>query len=155
MLGAARAHLANRALGCQRRRARGHGQGHGATADRPRSWCTSHHRARPALGTSFVAPRSDLEGAVAKIWENVLGIERIGVHDDFFELGGNSLLAVEMLSTLEVEVGTELPVKRCLECNTIAEVSEEIERTLSGLGARADDLASMLTPGASRAARLT
>ncbi|MCB1035725.1 MAG: SDR family oxidoreductase, partial [Acidobacteria bacterium] len=47
---------------------------------------------RPELQTPYVAPRTELEEALAEMWQELLGIDRVGVHDDFFELGGHSLL---------------------------------------------------------------
>ena len=51
---------------------------------------------RPELGQLYVAPRSDLESAIVKVWQEVLGIEKVGVHDNFFDLGGHSLLMVQV-----------------------------------------------------------
>ena len=51
---------------------------------------------RPELGQLYVAPRSDLESAIVKVWQQVLGIEKVGVHDNFFDLGGHSLLMVQV-----------------------------------------------------------
>ncbi|HEU4508572.1 MAG TPA: amino acid adenylation domain-containing protein [Pyrinomonadaceae bacterium] len=51
---------------------------------------------RPELGQVYVAPRSDLESAIAKVWQEVLGIEKVGVYDNFFDLGGHSLLMVQV-----------------------------------------------------------
>ena len=51
---------------------------------------------RPELGQLYVAPRSDLESAIVKVWQEVLGIEKVGVYDNFFDLGGHSLLMVQV-----------------------------------------------------------
>ncbi len=51
---------------------------------------------RPELGHQYVAPRSDLESAIVKVWREVLGIEKVGVYDNFFDLGGHSLLMVQV-----------------------------------------------------------
>jgi amino acid adenylation domain-containing protein len=51
---------------------------------------------RPELGHLYVAPRSDLESAIVKVWQEVLGIEKVGVYDNFFDLGGHSLLMVQV-----------------------------------------------------------
>lgn len=56
---------------------------------------------RPPLRASYVAPRSDLEAAVAEVWGDFLGIDRVGVDDPFFDLGGNSLVGVAMVTAIE------------------------------------------------------
>ncbi|MHC5731882.1 MAG: phosphopantetheine-binding protein, partial [Nostoc sp.] len=55
---------------------------------------------RPNLGNDYVAPRTPVEQSVANIWQQLLGIERLGIHDNFFELGGHSLLATQVISQL-------------------------------------------------------
>ena len=54
---------------------------------------------RPAVGTPFVAPETDVERRLAEIWQEVLGLERVGVHDDFFELGGESMRCIQIAAT--------------------------------------------------------
>ncbi|WP_235949636.1 non-ribosomal peptide synthetase, partial [Paenibacillus glycinis] len=61
-----------------------------------------------ATGVAYVAPRSELEQAVASIWQDVLGVAQVGVHDNFFELGGHSLRAMTLLSRLHRELGVAL-----------------------------------------------
>ncbi len=56
----------------------------------------------------FVAPRSEFEIAIADVWRDVLGIERIGIHDNFFDIGGHSLLAVRVISKLDKRIGVRL-----------------------------------------------
>jgi amino acid adenylation domain-containing protein len=63
---------------------------------------------RPPLTTPYLAPRNSVEERLASIWENVLGVDRVGVTDNFFELGGDSLLALQM--TVEVEKALDMPV---------------------------------------------
>ncbi|WP_145052127.1 non-ribosomal peptide synthetase [Paenibacillus xylanexedens] len=55
----------------------------------------------------YVAPQSPLEQVIAEIWTEVLGVSRVGIHDDFFALGGHSLLAVQMISRLNARQGTD------------------------------------------------
>ncbi|MEK8018124.1 MAG: SDR family NAD(P)-dependent oxidoreductase, partial [Candidatus Parabeggiatoa sp.] len=55
---------------------------------------------RPQLSYAYEAPRTQLEQTLANLWQNVLGIEQIGIHDDFFELGGDSLIAVQLIAKL-------------------------------------------------------
>jgi hypothetical protein len=58
----------------------------------------------------YEAPEDDIEVALARIWEELLGVEKIGRNDHFFELGGHSLLAVRVLSRVSQEIGVSVPV---------------------------------------------
>ena len=85
---------------------------------------------RPDLQEAFVAPRSQSEELVAGIWSNVLGLERIGVHDSFFELGGHSLLATRVVSRLQQEFDVDLKLMDFFIMPTIAELTKVIEGLL-------------------------
>jgi malonyl CoA-acyl carrier protein transacylase len=63
---------------------------------------------RPPLRTEYAAPRSDLETDIAGVWGEFLGIDAVGVHDPFFDLGGNSLVGMAMVAALEKRLG--LPI---------------------------------------------
>jgi acyl transferase domain-containing protein len=76
--------------------------------------------ARPALATAYAPPTNALERTVAQIWQSLLGIERIGIHDDFLELGGNSLLATQLFSRLRKAFQVELPLQNMLQMRTVA-----------------------------------
>jgi amino acid adenylation domain-containing protein len=78
-----------------------------------------------------VAPRNDLEAAVALIWAQVLGLERVGVEDNFFALGGHSMLMVLLLVRIQERFGSDADVGRILSCTTVAEQA----RVLSDSGA--------------------
>lgn len=56
----------------------------------------------------FIAPRTDTEQAIAEVWRDVLGIERIGIHDNFFDIGGHSLLAVRVITRIDKRLGVRL-----------------------------------------------
>jgi amino acid adenylation domain-containing protein len=78
----------------------------------------------PELGRAegeegYVAPRNPVEEAVAAIWVSVLGIERVGVHDSFFEVGGHSLAATQVVSRVREALRVELPLRRLFETPTI------------------------------------
>ncbi|UFR00355.1 amino acid adenylation domain-containing protein [Streptomyces sp. Go40/10] len=83
---------------------------------------------RPTLATGFVAPRTATERAVARVWCEVLGVDRIGVHDDFFALGGHSLLAVQLVGRLRALPGGELSVGALLRAPTVAAVADLLDR---------------------------
>ncbi len=79
---------------------------------------------RPNLITAYAPPRNELEKTVTKIWQDLLGIKQVGIHDNFFEIGGNSLLAVQAISRLREAFQVELPLRKLLfEAPTIAELS--------------------------------
>ncbi|TDP89069.1 type I polyketide synthase [Labedaea rhizosphaerae] len=76
----------------------------------------------------FVAPRTELEVEIARQWAEVLGVERIGVHDDFFGLGGNSLVAIQLMAQVRKATGVRLAMKTLFESSTVAALAERIEQ---------------------------
>jgi phthiocerol/phenolphthiocerol synthesis type-I polyketide synthase E len=83
--------------------------------------------ARPALSTPYVAPQTGQERAIATVWEEVLGCAPIGLHDSFFELGGDSLTAVRLAQKLRDGLGLQIQLRRMVEDPTIAGIIESIE----------------------------
>ena len=81
---------------------------------------------RSELERDFVAPRTPVEEILAKIWSEVLGLERVGIHTDFFELGGRSLLATQVISRVREVFHVELPLRTIFETPTIASIAELI-----------------------------
>ncbi len=77
---------------------------------------------------SFVAPRTPLEDGVARIWAQVLGLEQISIHDDFFALGGDSLLGMQVLSRLQTLLDITVPLRRFFEASTVAQLAEAISQ---------------------------
>jgi acyl transferase domain-containing protein len=75
---------------------------------------------RPALLTAYVEPRDDTERALAALWQDLLGIDRVGVHDSFFELGGHSLLGLQLLTRLRAAYEVDLPVGTFFDALTVA-----------------------------------
>jgi amino acid adenylation domain-containing protein len=76
--------------------------------------------ARPALRTPYVEPATELERAVAGLWERLLGIGGIGVHDNFFELGGHSLLGTALVNLAREVLGVDLPLQALFQTPTVA-----------------------------------
>jgi amino acid adenylation domain-containing protein len=69
----------------------------------------------------YVAPRTDLEMTLAEIWQDVLGLEKVGITDNFFELGGYSLNAVQIMTKIENKTGKKLPLAIFFKYPTIAQ----------------------------------
>src|SRR5262249_32000259 len=81
-----------------------------------------------AVNTEYVGPRNELEQKLVAIWEELLKRERIGVTDNFFALGGQSLLAVMLVSRIEHELGVRVPLSRVLERATIEALAASLEQ---------------------------
>jgi acyl carrier protein len=71
-----------------------------------------------------VEPRNDLERAVARIWSELLGVPRVGIRDNFFALGGHSLIAIRVASRLRDDFGWEITVRKFLENPTVEKLCE-------------------------------
>lgn len=77
-------------------------------------------------GAEYLAPRTPIEQELAKVWGDVLGLERIGVHDNFFDLGGHSLLGLQMVSKVEQRLGVSLPLPALFRFSTIEAMASAI-----------------------------
>jgi acyl carrier protein len=78
----------------------------------------------------YVAPRTPMEQTIAAIWQEVLGLEQVGVHDNFFDLGGHSLLATRVVSRVRQEFHVDLKLMDFFKMPTIAELSKGLEGLL-------------------------
>jgi acyl transferase domain-containing protein len=85
---------------------------------------------RPALETTYVAPQNETEQAIASIWQQLFGIERVGIHDDFFDLGGHSLLATRIVTRLRQTFRVQLPLRSLFDHPTVAGLALEVLRSL-------------------------
>ena len=91
-----------------------------------------HDVSRELLETDFTSPRTQIETRLCSIWESHLKATGIGIHDDFFKLGGDSLLAVSIFVNIEDEFGLQLPLSALIESPTIAKLSGLIEAGKTG-----------------------
>ena len=80
------------------------------------------------LGTEYEAPRTPVEEVLAAIVAEVLGVARVGRHDDFFALGGHSLLAMQVISRIREAFQVELPVRVLFESPTLAGLGRYLEQ---------------------------
>jgi len=89
-------------------------------------------RARPEAEGTYVAPRTEVEQELVKIWAAVLGLPRVGVNDNFFKLGGNSIIAAQLLSRVRDSFQVELPLRLMFEMPTVAGLSINIVQSRAG-----------------------
>ena len=83
---------------------------------------------RPKLRTSYVAPRTETEAELAGIWRQFLGLEQLGVMDNFFNLGGHSLLGTQIMSRVRDTFAVDLPLRSLFETRTVAALAEQIDQ---------------------------
>ncbi|HEX3587317.1 MAG TPA: condensation domain-containing protein, partial [Candidatus Angelobacter sp.] len=81
---------------------------------------------RPALATTYVAPASETEIRISKIWQELLGIGQIGIYDNFFEMGGNSLMATQLLSRLRQALNLAIPLETVFDNPTIGQLAKAL-----------------------------
>jgi len=81
---------------------------------------------RPSLDAPFVPPRTPVEQLLSGIWTEVLGLDRVGIHDNFLDLGGNSLLAARVISRILAALHVDLPMRSLFDAPTIAEMAAVI-----------------------------
>ena len=105
--------------------------------------------ARPDdLATAYQPPETETERRVAEVWQTLLGVDRVGIHDDFFALGGHSLLATQIIARLKDMFELELPLKVIFEAPTIARMARLVEEAiLAEIEALSEDEVNELVAG--------
>lgn len=111
-------------------------------APRPASVRATHPR--PPSNIPYVAPRTETEETIAGMWQDLLGVAPIGVNDNFLEVGGHSLLAVQMISQLRTDFEVEVSVQTLFDLPTIASLAERIESMTTGELGDLDTMARLL-----------
>ncbi|KAA6130908.1 non-ribosomal peptide synthetase, partial [Cupriavidus cauae] len=75
----------------------------------------------------YVAPRNEIETLLAQVWQEVLGVEQVGIRDNFFELGGHSLLVTRLAALVNARLSVPVPLRVYFESATLAEMAASIE----------------------------
>jgi amino acid adenylation domain-containing protein len=84
-------------------------------------------------GNEYVAPRNEMEAALAAIWQELLGVERVGIYDNFFELGGHSLLAMRLVTIVRKTFDVEVAIKSIFSYPSIATFAGHLAIQNTGL----------------------
>ncbi|NJN95981.1 MAG: non-ribosomal peptide synthetase, partial [Anaerolineales bacterium] len=90
--------------------------------------------ARPELADSYAEPRSPLEELLVKLWAETLRVQRVGIDDNFFEVGGHSLMATRLISAIQTRLQVELPLRSLFEAPTVARQAELLSALLAEAG---------------------
>jgi acyl carrier protein len=85
---------------------------------------------RTGLETVYVAPRTQVEEALAVIWADVLGMEKVSIYDNFFALGGHSLLSTQLIARVRKTFEVDIPLRSLFEMPTITELAVVIEEMI-------------------------
>jgi thioesterase domain-containing protein/acyl carrier protein len=105
--------------------------------------------AHPELEESFITPRDTLELQLVMVWEEVLDIQSVSVRDNFFDLGGHSLLSVRLLARIKEEFGTELPLATLFQAPTVEQLAGVLRQSQTGWQAPRSSLVA-IQPGGSK-----
>ncbi|UCH95166.1 MAG: amino acid adenylation domain-containing protein [Candidatus Aminicenantes bacterium] len=91
-------------------------------------------QSRPQLSTNYAAPRSDQEKTIAQLWRGVLNVDKIGIYDNFFDLGGNSLRLIQLNEKLKETLGKDIPVITIFRYPTIESLLQYLGQGDTGTG---------------------
>ena len=76
---------------------------------------------------NYVAPRNEIERCMCEIWEEVLGLEKVGIKDDFFKLGGHSLLVIHMVSSIRDSIKVDIKFKDIFQCPILEDLCKRLD----------------------------
>ncbi|CAM2068661.1 SDR family NAD(P)-dependent oxidoreductase [Sulfidibacter corallicola] len=111
---------------------------------------------RPELSSEYVEPRDEIEKTLAGIWEELLGVNNIGIKDSFFDLGGHSLIAVRLFAKIKKAYQVEYPISVLFEAPTIEGCADMIRDAVGDqAAAEGDQAASTSAESESRKRRYT
>lgn len=88
---------------------------------------------RPKLQVDYVPPRNDMEEMLGNIWTELLGLDQIGVFDNFIDIGGDSLTGIRLMTRVNETLGLDLPINLIFEKTTLASMASSIEETIQTL----------------------
>jgi amino acid adenylation domain-containing protein len=91
-------------------------------------------QSRPEIEESYVAPRTPVEELLAQIWAEVLKLDKVGIHDNFFDLGGHSLKATQVISRVREALRLDLALSVLFEAPTVAEMASKVEQSIADAG---------------------
>ncbi|MEM6497535.1 MAG: thioesterase domain-containing protein, partial [Pseudomonadota bacterium] len=117
-----------------------------AAEERPETKDASTKLGRPDLTSEYIAPRNPIEEKLAGLWSGLLGIDDVGVEDNFFDLGGHSLIAVRLFRMIKKDFGCEFPMSVLFDAPTIADCAELIASS-TNVSAQGDDDARSASEG--------
>jgi len=91
---------------------------------------TNERRGRPDISAKYIEPTTEIEQIISEFWAGVLNLDRVGIEDDFFELGGDSLLAMQMIPKLISRFQIDLVPRDLYEAGTVVGIARVIETKL-------------------------
>ncbi len=88
----------------------------------------AQYHPRPNLPNPYIAPRTPTEQAIAELWQTTLGVQQVGIHDNFFDLGGNSLTGINVIGKLKARFNTNIPTVSLYEGPTVSALAKLIDQ---------------------------
>jgi acyl carrier protein len=82
----------------------------------------------------YVGPRNPTEETLCRLWQEVLRREHVGIHDNFFTLGGHSLMAVQLATRMRGSLNVDIPLRRMFEAPTVAQLAEVVDQAVQTAG---------------------